>query len=56
VADLVQVAVVLRVSDAEVEPAGALEPTDLADAAADASRRCSDIHDVAERIGTGTSP
>ncbi len=50
VADLIQVALVLRVSDSEVEPAGTLEPTELTDAVSGGARRCSDIHEVVERI------
>jgi len=43
VADLVQVALVLRVSDTDVEPPGTLEPTELAQAGAEDARRCPDI-------------
>lgn len=43
VAELVQVAVVLRVSDPDVEPPGTLEPTELAQTVADEARRCPEI-------------
>jgi hypothetical protein len=43
VADLVQVTLVLRVSDTDVEPPGTLEPTELAQAVAEDARRCPDI-------------
>lgn len=56
VADLVQVAVVLRVSDPEAEPTGTLEPTELADAVADEAGRCSDIHAVVGEVTAGAAP
>jgi len=43
VADLVQVALVLRVSDPDVEPPGTLEPTELAQGVAENALRCPDI-------------
>ncbi len=43
VAELVQVAVVLRVSDTDVEPPGTLAPTELAQTVADEARRCPEI-------------
>lgn len=43
VAELVQVAVVLRVSDPDVEPPGTLELTELAQTVADEARRCPEI-------------
>ena len=56
VADLVQVAVILRVSDAEVEPPGTLEPAELAAVVADEAERCGDIQQLVERVGAGEAP
>lgn len=55
VADLVQVAVVLRVSDSEAAPTGTLEPIELADAVADEAARCSSVHAVVDEITAGAA-
>lgn len=55
VAELIQVALVLRVSDTEVEPTGTLQPTELSGAVADEARRCSDIREVVEWMATETA-
>lgn len=50
IADLIQVAVLLRVGAADAVDVGGLEPSEFADAGADAASRCAGIHDALARF------